>query len=576
MGRHLAVYAAFFVLAAALTWPAVAELDRSVPGEKFMVTYYIYRWVLDAPFSEWLTPTFSGFNHPEGGSVVIVGLPQFFVAWLAAPLVGADRALNLSLVGHLALGGYGGWRLYRAVTGGEGVGAWVTGVVWGFSNHAVAAFANGQSENLGFGWLAFAFEAAWAAGRGGGVRAAVATVLGVAVCFLSSPYLVMAFLLVAAPLALRGLLGAHRRVVAGTAAGVLAVTGLFFLHFQRTLPGQADRLFCPFALEETPEPGAVTDLRALGRVLQRPDLFTQTLVVDPAWAVVPHRTWGTKAHEIPANYVGLLTLALGAWGLARAPGRRWWLLAAGPALVLGLGPNLQVNGWVLAWDGAPLRLPLYALRHTPVVEAVIGTVNAPHRLLVAVYAPLAVLAGLGAARLGRAGWAALGLLVVEGFTLSPSAPPQPLFPIPAVDVYAELAARDDGRALLDTPPVGYSAGPPLRPPVTFGRMLMGAAWQHGRPIPYAPCAPALLNERVADSAFGRIVADVLVGRGDGRGLAEAARALSAQGYGWYVVHTGTGLVDAAADARLLAAARAELEEVARGDDGSVLFRLPGG
>lgn len=571
--RHLGVYLGYLGVAVALTWPALVRLGDSIPGEKFMVTWYIWTWLVDHPFSTWLSPVFDTFNFPDGGSVTIVGLPQFLVAWALVPLFGEATALNLSLVLHLALGGYAGWRLSRAVWGELPEAAHlVAGLGWGFSNYAVAAFSNGQSENIGLAYLAFAAEAAWSVSRGGGARAILALVGWVAVCFVSTPYFVMAGLLLVAIPALRHLRSRDTWIAA---AGVLAVCAFFFLHFQRTLPGVEGRLFCPHELAADPEPGTTVDLarESPGGVLRRPDLFTQTLVVDPVWAFVPHRTWGTKAHELPANWLGwtLPALALlGWWGVS---GRRWWLLAPLPAAVLGLGLSAQVNGWVLTWEAAPLRLPLWWLRELPGLGAVFGTINAPHRLIVAVHLPLSLLAARGVSRLGRGAWAVPVLVLAEALLVSPSRPPQPLFDVPAVEAYAALAAERDGLALVDTPPVGFSSGPPLRPPVTFTRRLMGAAWQHDHPLPYAPCAPSLLNDRLESTAFARIVGEVLRGRSDGSGLRAAAAELRTQGYGWYVVHTGTGLVDPQADARILAAARAQLREVHAGGDGSVLFGL---
>ncbi len=572
---HLLVFLLFTALTIVGTWPMATELGTALPGEKMLGTWYLFRSLSTMPLTQWLSPTLSHLNYPDGGTVIVVAQPQFLLAWLLTPLLGSARALNVSLLLHIAFGGYAGWRLSRRVWGATSLGPWAhlsAGLVLGISSFALGVYANGQVENLGVGYVALAAEGLVAVARGG--RARIITGVGVAVllAFLSSPYLMMGFLLAAAPLALAR--AARRWQVAAAGAIILLLVALLSAHFSRTLPTGGARLFCPSVLSEDPDRRVEIDVHHLAAAAQDAGLASETAVFDLVWAVHPPVLAREKAHERLVGYLGWSAVGLAICGLwAAGPARGWLLLAIAAPLVLAMGPNLTLNGWALTSGGSVLRLPLYWLGRLPWVGHVFGTINVPVRLVIGVLLPWSLAVGRGVGAFPRAAPALFAVLVLDQMVLGPAHPPQNLWPIRTFGVYGDLAEHADDGGVLDTPPVGISTRPPSRPPNSFTRGLLADAWRHHHPTPYTGCYPPLYNQRVLDSRFPAAVQAVGQGTRGAEALVETVPDARALGFSWWVIHMGTGVQSADADARILAAARAAFREVAAEPDGTHLFAI---
>ncbi|MCB9760566.1 MAG: hypothetical protein H6739_12060 [Alphaproteobacteria bacterium] len=599
--RHLAVFGLYVAAVLALTWPLVTQLGTHGAGEKFLNAYYIGRFLVETPVTTWLAPDFWQLNYPEGGTAILVALPQFFVAKVLAVALPADLAINLALLLHQAFGGYAAFRLSRRVWGGDwtlrGLAPHLAaGAVYGLCAHALAVFANGQPENCGLGYAPLALEGAWVLIHGRRWWGLPLLLGGTVLSFTSTPYIVMATLLAAWPLGLWAL-GWERsaRSWAG-ALGVVACVGVLFLHYSGTVSGVEGRLLCPAELPDTVNPARVFNLGEdpLSALLTYPPIDHDVMVIDPALVLRPGRVQpGSFGYY--GGYLGWFAVLTAALGLARMTpwARRMALLSAAGPLVLGLGPYLVLNGWKPHWHGGVLRLPLWFLQELPGLGAVFHTIQFPERLIPGTALVLALASARGCAwilerrPLPGLAIALVALPILEQLTLSPPGPPLPTWPYAANEAYQALGAIDDDLALVDTPPLGWDArepvmaddqGAPIPPPINYARRLIRGAWTHQRPTPYGGCMEGdrFFHPSAQDSRFAEEVGRVLLGHGPGDGLGPAARELRAAGYGWYVVHTGSGLLTAEQERRLLNAARRQLELVHAGEDGTWLFKLPGG
>ncbi|MCK6506902.1 hypothetical protein L6R53_26615 [Myxococcota bacterium] len=581
------------------SWPLALDPVGQVVGEKMPRGMAFGMWLMRAPLSAWWQADLEHLAAPSGGALVPVGLPQWGIARLLLPLTGPVLAANLSILFHLAIGVVGVARLATVWAGarwwGGGLTPLAVGLSAGGATSVLAAVSAGQVENLGLVYLALAGEGAIRVLRGRLWGGALLLVMGLTLTFLSSPYLLMGTLLAAPVLA--GAAMRRHAVPVVTAAVLVVLVSVPFVHrYGGARAGEADRLACPAVVERSP--GAERRLpvaEALAALHGPPPVGADLLVADPVRMFAPGRS-DAGGHHAPMDYLGwvVLTAAVGGAWLDRRS--RWLLLACLPPLVLALGPYLQLRGWALTTaDGALIPLPLGLASGLPLVGPVLETIQVPVRLLFGVSLLLA-LAGLPAwSRLER--WArrrgpairlGIGVLALapaaEPLLMGAAAPPMPAWPVPQTAAWRALALQGDHRALVETPVLGWgprSGAPghasqvPAAPPLSWINHLTFGHVVHGRPMAIAMCVEqGFHSPEVEASAMQAAVAAILAGQADPPSLGEAAQELGALGFGWYVIHTRTGLLAPPAEARLLAAARADLELVAEGEDGSYLFRLP--
>lgn len=191
--------------------------------------------------------------------------------------------------------------------------------------------------------------------------------------------------------------------------------------------------------------------QAAGGATPLPDTIRRAMGATLGWSTPA--AFDPRVHPFAkTNWLGLLAPLLAVAG-GRRPG--WWLAALGCAF-LSLG-------WGLVY-------------HLPVLDHV----RFPYRWHAGTLFALAVLAGQGADRLGRA-WLAL-LVLAEGLLLSPVAPV-----LPAADAAVPaLYDRVTGPILLEVP--GPVALPPGRvnPSRPRARYLLYYQLHHGAASPWAP------------------------------------------------------------------------------------------
>lgn len=161
-------------------------------------------------------------------------------------------------------------------------------------------------------------------------------------------------------------------------------------------------------------------------------------------------------------YVGWLTLALAAVGVVSG-WRRWrdvrlWVVVAGGASLLALGPVLRVGGRLVRWGSQPIFLPYQLVKMMPLLS----WGRTPARLNMTAMFALAILAAYGVAWLLRRVcpfWQQVLALGVVTMALIDYAV---LFPWPMTDIsvppfYEELAADRRSVAVLDMPVWNYTA-----------------------------------------------------------------------------------------------------------------------
>ncbi|MCB9743443.1 MAG: hypothetical protein H6740_12645 [Alphaproteobacteria bacterium] len=507
--HHAVALTACLAVAVAATWPMAAQLSTAGPGEKFLDTYFIGRYLMQAPLLEWLSPRLEQLNYPDSGSAVLVALPQFLLARGLDWLMSVNAAMNLSFLLHIAAGAYGGYRLAWRLWGPEApesvaefaplLGA---GLAYGLSAHALAVLAMGQPENYGLIYVALTAEGGWVLVRQRRWWGLPLMLLAASAAFLSSPYLMMALLLAAWPAGLWALLRERRAQTWVGAGALLLVCAAWAQHFSPASEGTEGRLLCPMEVSEELEPERAWAIGEdpLSALLTYPPVDHAPLVVDPIRSLRPGRVQA-ESPQYYGGYLGLALLILSALGLRALPvaGRRLLIACAVTPLVLSMGTHLQLNGWVPTLHGARLMLPLSALQGAPGLGAVFRLVQVPERLVLGAVLALS-LAIVPALRALRGPPARVLLLaatpVLEQLVLGPAAPPLPLYSFHPPEAYVALAGLPDELAVVDMPPVGWSAhravfpdadGGPAPPPMSWLRHLVRGAATHGRPVPYGGC-----------------------------------------------------------------------------------------
>ena len=177
--------------------------------------------------------------------------------------------------------------------------------------------------------------------------------------------------------------------------------------------------------------------------------------------------------------VGLVTVALALYALVRA-GRRTWVWGAllMVAVVLGLGPYLQVNGVNSFTTAQPIPLPYLWFRRIPFMESL----RIPSRFVAVAMLALAVLAGFALARLTARRWLVallIGAVLVENWSR-----PAPVTAVGAAAVspfFQQLGRDPADYAILDVP---YQDHPALLFQTDHRKRTVGARIARPRPHPW--------------------------------------------------------------------------------------------
>ncbi len=345
--EHLAVLAAFAVLAAIGTWPLAAHLSDAVlgpPGDNYEYVYKIW-WFKTALLERGQSPLFNpDVFYPSGYDVSLseTTLANMALALPFAVLWGEVVAYNAVVLLSFVLSGWAMYALARYLTGSRLAGA-VAGAAFAFSPYRMAHLGAGHLPLLGTQWIPLAFLFAERAFRAKSVRDGALAGLFLGLTALSSWYYAY---MVGLFLVLFGVLRWAQARREWTARRLAAVVAAFV--------AVAALVMLPAAVPLLRNAGAgATEYRSLAYI----DQWSAGLA-DLLWPNVFNPIWGQSLAEryLPniqegVLYLGWAALALAAvWAARRrdkALGVYAWLGIVG--VVLALGTTLHVAG-------GPLRI----------------------------------------------------------------------------------------------------------------------------------------------------------------------------------------------------------------------------
>jgi hypothetical protein len=520
-------------LACGLTWPGILHLSSRLlghPGNDGWNHVWGYQWVADEiALGRWPGHT-DLLVFPTGGTLYFIDTVQ---ALILAPITwtfGAVVALNLSMIGGLALAAFGAWVLARKLTG-DGWAAWVAAVIYGASPHLLGQAHNGITETVCAGWLPLSLWALLRLMERPDRRRGLALGLLTAMCILTSWYfglfaLLGMALLVAWRLLLRRNLadGLLPPLVLG-AATCVALVMPFMLAFGRSLRAE-DALV-------TRDPDFVW------MSLINHNITDALAMVRPGRLPSPDLLALHGEHLRIVVYVGWVALGLAATGWIATRRRRVlapWLCLGLVFWILTLGPYLNIGGDYVELAGRRIPLPfLWLLEALPGF----GRISHPFRFVVGVGLVTALMAAHAVRHLLRRGTVearALGATVLSALVLTEVVLASPaIVPIVAADaripaVYSELAGQPG--AILDLP----MAVPNLERAVYTWYQTV-----HGRPVPWGlndPMPQLLLGNRLTATLL-RVEATRAQGLPPvlpNLDLLVASRTLARQGVRHVVVH----------------------------------------
>jgi hypothetical protein len=467
-GHYLAALAGYLLLTLLMLGPFLAHWRTAIPGGPIAgVDGYQNVWNLwwvERALRSGQNPFVSGLIfYPQGAPLYLQTL-NITNALLGLPIttgLGPVAAYNAIAVLAFALCGIGGYALTLRESGSRAA-ALLGGVIFAFGPFHVAKLWDGQLELVAAQWLAlYALLLLRALTDGRRGEAILAGLVLALVAYTSWYYALFAAVLSLLLVALWWPAGGGRRA-AGSHLGRAALVGAV---------GAA--LILPvLAMAATAEHRALGAVDA-GEVLTRSANLLDYLLpsyLHPLWGEAVGLAVSLRWERASADWnvaLGYTAIALAAVGVVGDWRRAWrWLAVLLTALILSLGPVLQVGPWN---TGIPLpyaliaALPGLSLGRRPFLFAVL------------VLLALAVLAALGARLLlartpARARIALLGvlLLLLAGEYLPRPWPVQPA----AVHPIYQTLAQGQG-AVLELPPPVYKRIGPQRAQIVHGRPIFG-------------------------------------------------------------------------------------------------------
>jgi hypothetical protein len=381
---HLWALFGYFLLALVVTYPLILHFTAAVPGEliadRDQHLWDIW-WIGDA-LSRFTSPFHTDMlYYPYGVDLYYhaLGLSHGLIGVVPLALLGLPAAYNTVVLAAFILSGYGAFRLCLLITK-HSAAAFLGGVVFAFMPYTLDAL-KGQTEVLSVQWMPFYAEAWIRAWRGGKLSHMVAAGLFLALAAYGSLYYAVYLLLFTAAYILYSLFASSDR--AGVLKGAWRPTVLVgSVTLALTLPliiGLVKDYNNPL-LEVPAEEGHILSHSADLLTLFSPSP-NHPLLSDP-------KAQGThSSDDIAMGYFAFALAVIGATTAWRKKGTRFWVALGVVALVLSLGPQLQVGSTV---TGVPM--PFALLEGLPGISA-IGKVS---RFLVLTRLCMAVLAAWGA------------------------------------------------------------------------------------------------------------------------------------------------------------------------------------
>jgi hypothetical protein len=578
------------VVALAATWPAVTAPGRWVTGHAngdLWTNLWGYHWVRGELLAGRFPVEVTQISHPAGGQLYFTDLTD---ALLAVPLLGLfslPTTYNLLVWFNLTLAAVAAFALARHLTGSS-LGAFLAGLVYGFSPYLLGNVASGVSETVAAGWFPLATLAVLRTGETGRWRHALSAGALLAITAMGCLYYGMVAGIVAALLVLYGMLARRPRwtlrergaPLALAAVIAMGIFGPLYLAVNRTLTDGNDFEARPLVLPRA----YPVNWRQASPVTDVANLLTPGKLTTATDGMTSENT------VFHVTYVGFAVLALLVAGLL--PGRRppplaaldegrervFWLGTALLLLALSMGEYLVVAGEEARLAGLRLILPGAILAKALPIAA-LG--QHTFRYFVVVVLCLAVLGAGGWWRLmhrlpGRAPRAlataaVAAVLVAETLWISPMPLPVPAANAVVPDFYRELAGDTADYAVLDLPfhhenwvherYLYYAAIHGKRTPYTFN----ATATDEVRFLPIVQALQDWTMEKRSDVSLA-----------DGVALAPAP--LLDMGFELLVVHRGlmAGVLhEPLAEQRILAALVDRFGEPQHADPEVVVFSLRG-
>jgi hypothetical protein len=437
-----AILALYLALAVLMTWPLVARLPARLPGigGDLWVHWWNLWWLKQAALEG-----FSPFHtdllfYPQGLSLAYHNFAWFHAAlWLPLQtLVGGVTAYGLIFLLTFALSGVGMFLLLRELTKSAGA-ALVAGLVYAFWPYTMSHF--NHTNMMAVQWLPLVLLGLRRVILRGRNRDALLTALFLALTGLARWHhlifggLIFGLYLLWSLLTERGHWNwctIRLLALAGTLAGLVLLPLALPLLTSQLTRDYPDDIF----VEERRE--GQTDLLAY-------------------W--VPNRShplWGSAVRPLYERfdvntdhiaYLGYAALGLAAYGLIRRwRETRFWLLAAVAVMLMAMGANLRVAGYLYPNVPTPYRLvdDLFFIR----------LLRQPDRFNIVLGLPVAVLVGWGAATVLAARprwrtWVTVGLsaLILLDYVAVPFATVVPHVPA----WYSQLATEPDDFGILPIP-----------------------------------------------------------------------------------------------------------------------------
>ena len=501
------VAAVYFAFAAVITGPALLSGDLlGHPDVDVWNHAWGFWWFWDTLAAGRLPFRTDLVGAPEGGVLYFIDPLGALAAMPWVAVFGATVAWNLVLLGRIAMAGWATHGLCRALSG-PGAHNYVAGFAMASAPFLWVEIGNGISEVVAVGWIPASLWAAVAALPTRDPRrwALLGVCIGLATlsCFY---YGLLSGILVGCLLTWNVLRGRAWRLGVGVSLAValaFAAPGLVLLRRSLTAP---DAL--------------VTRAGTLnGLLLEHNAVDPREWVMPGAFHSVDFAARYGEAFQ-HTLYLRWTVLALVGWACWRHRGEvALWVGITLVSAVLGLGTLLWWDGGWVTVGGRALSLPFGWLQ--ALVPAL--AVTHPARLGLGAIVITSVIAGWGLKGVGRRALWVVPLLLAETILASNAQWPLPTSPAAVPDVYRDLAASDDSRAVLDLP---ANVGGTMATSRYFWYQTV-----HRKPVPWFPDVHEAHN---GDRASVRLFEHTP--SGPAAPLSAAAIAGLRERYGWIVVH----------------------------------------
>ena len=455
----------YAIIVVVMTLPAVAHLsDRLVGNNQDNWMFFWNDWWLERAIIEGRSPLFTPYLFYPVGTSLVTHANSFLTSLMALPLrwlVGPVPAYNIVFLLGLWQASMGMYLLVHDMTQSI-LAAFLAGFIFAFAPYHLTQLL-GHAHLGAIQWWPFYALHLRRSLRERRLRPVFCAGAFLALTAWSGLHLALLILLWTAVYTGYSVL---RRV----AAESLGWRELAMVAARLALVAIVGAVLAfPILYASARELGSLVDAAAMH---QKPEL-TQTDLVAYLMPPTYHPLFGRVVHPVyelfVANrafmpYLGFAVLALALLAVGLRTGESWfWLGSLACWIVLAAGPALRIYGNV--YHG--VKLPYHYLSTMFPFSAL----RSPDRFNLLVAFSVAVLAGLGAARLAtRVRWLpfALGAVVVVEYLCAPL----PMWELPAASSYLERMAQEEPTYAIVDYPMGY----------TFSKYWLYFQTLHGKPM----------------------------------------------------------------------------------------------